>query len=108
MRRIVIDKRYKIFKKLGSGAMGDVYQVKDLRNDSIVALKLLLKKKTTSATIQRFKREFRLLSELHHPNLCSVYDFGILRDGRSYFTMEFVDGKDIFKAAKDLSYEKIY
>jgi len=108
MKRKVIDHRYKILKKLGAGAMGDVYQVKDLKNDSLVALKLLSKKETTSATIIRFKREFRLLAELHHPNLCSVYDFGTLRDGRSYFTMEFVDGKDIFKAAKDLSYEKIY
>jgi len=108
MASLIIDKRYKILKKLGAGAMGVVYKVKDLKNDSIVALKLLSKKKTTSVAIQRFKREFRLLAELHHPHLCEVYDFGTLKDGRSYYTMEYVDGPNIIEFTKKLPYEKIY
>jgi len=108
MLRTVIDHRYKILKKLGAGAMGEVYKASDLKNDNIIALKLLSKKKTSSETVQRFKREFRLLAGLHHPNLCAVYDFGTLKDGRSYFTMEYVDGSDIFEFTKKLPYEKIY
>jgi predicted ATPase/Tfp pilus assembly protein PilF len=108
MPRSIIDKRYKVLKRLGAGAMGAVYKVKDLKNDNIIALKLLSRKKTSSETVQRFKREFRLLAELHHPNLCEVYDFGTLKDGRNYFTMEYIEGENIFTASKGLSYEKLY
>ena len=108
MKRKVIDNRYKILKKLGTGATGIVYRIRDLKNNKIVALKILSKKKISAETVQRFKREFRLLAGLRHPNLCSVYDFGTLKDGRSYFTMEYVDGPNIFEFTKKLPYEKIY
>ncbi len=107
-RQVTIDNRYRILKKLGAGAMGDVHKVRDLKDKKIIALKILSKEKTTSEAVQRFKREFKLLAGLHHPNLCSVYDFGILKDGRSYFTMEYIDGKDIFRASKSLPQKKIY
>jgi serine/threonine protein kinase/tetratricopeptide (TPR) repeat protein len=107
MSRITIDNRYIALKKIGVGATGTVYKVKDNKNNRIIALKILSKQKTSSTAVQRFKREFKLLNQLHHPNLCSVYDFGILDDGRSYFTMEYVDGENIFKAADGVSYDKI-
>jgi len=108
MKRKVIDNRYEILKKLGSGATGSVYKVMDLKDKKIIALKILSKQKTSSEAVQRFKREFRLLAGLHHPNLCSVYDFGMLKDGRSYFTMEYIEGPNIFEFTKKLPYEKIY
>ena len=108
MRKIIIDKRYKVVKKIDTGATGVVYKVKDLKNNRILALKMLSKQKTSSEAVQRFEREFRLLAQLHHPNLCAVYDFGHLADGRSYFTMEYIDGQDIFKTTKGASYEKKY
>ncbi|KPJ73162.1 hypothetical protein AMJ52_04155 [candidate division TA06 bacterium DG_78] len=108
MNKVIIDNRYKILKKLGSGATGTVYKVNDLRDNTTIALKLLFKKKATASTIKRFQREFKLLTELQHPNLCPVYNFGMIRDGRYYFTMQYVDGKDIFTAVRDLPYEKIY
>jgi serine/threonine protein kinase/tetratricopeptide (TPR) repeat protein len=108
MRCIIIDNRYKILKKCGVGATGEVYKVLDLKSEHVIALKILSKKSTSSRVVQRFKREFRLLTDLHHPNLCSVYDFGTLRDGCSYFTMEYVDGPDIFEFTNKLPREKIY
>ena len=108
MKKRMIANRYKLLKKLGSGAMGDVYKVMDLKDKRIIALKMLSKERTSSEAVKRFKREFKLLAGLHHPNLCSVYDFGILKDGRSYFTMECIDGKDIFRASKSLPQKKIY
>ncbi len=107
-RPVLIDNRYKTLKKLGSGAMGDVYKVRDLKDKRIIALKMLSKEKTSSDAVLRFKREFRLLAGLHHPNLCSVYDFGLLKDGRSYFTMEYIGGNNIFRSSEDLSDKKIY
>ena len=103
MRQRLISNRYQILKRLGVGAMGEVYKVGDLKNNSIIALKVLSKQKTCSEMVQRFKREFRLLAELHHPNLCEVYDFGMLKDGRSYFTMEYVNGLNIFEFSRKLS-----
>jgi serine/threonine protein kinase len=108
MRTKRIDNRYRIVKNLGCGSMGEVYKAHDLKNDRIVAIKILSKRATSSGTVHRFEREFSLLVQLQHPYLCSVYDFGLLHDGRSYFTMEYVDGKDIFTASRNVSYENIY
>ncbi|KPJ72181.1 hypothetical protein AMJ52_07150 [candidate division TA06 bacterium DG_78] len=108
MQKTMIDNRYKILKKCGVGATGEVYKVRDLKSEHVIALKILSKKSTSSRVVQRFKREFRLLTDLYHPNLCSVYDFGTLRDGRSYFSMEYVDGPNIFEFTKKLPYSRIY
>ncbi|KPJ73171.1 hypothetical protein AMJ52_04115 [candidate division TA06 bacterium DG_78] len=108
MKRTIIDNRYTILKKLGAGATGVVYRVEDLKTKRIIALKILYKQKTSSEAVLRFKREFRLLTRLHHPNLCSVYDFGSLKDDRCYFTMEYIDGQDIFEATKRLDYKKVF
>jgi serine/threonine protein kinase/tetratricopeptide (TPR) repeat protein len=108
MQQKVLDNRYTILKELGTGATGNVYKVRDVRNNNIIALKILSKKSFSSDMVRRFGREFKLLAGLHHPNLCSVYDFGTLSDGRSYFTMEYIDGKNIFEFTKNLPYEKIY
>jgi hypothetical protein len=43
MQRTLIDKRYRVLKKLGSGAMGTVYKVRDLKDNAIIALKILSK-----------------------------------------------------------------
>ncbi len=108
MRQVIIDKRYKTLKKLGAGAMGVVYKVRDLKDNKTIALKMLSKERTSSEAVKRFKREFKLLAGLHHPNLCSVYDFGMLKDGRGYFTMECIEGKDIYRAAQGLLHKRIY
>ena len=108
MQRVLIDKRYKVLKKCGTGATGTVYKVRDLKDKKIIALKILSSKKISSEAVQRFKREFKLLTGLRHPNLCSVYNFGMLKDGRSYFTMEYVEGPNIFEFTKKLPHEKIY
>jgi serine/threonine-protein kinase len=41
---------------------------------------------------ERFEREARLVKKMRHPNIISVFDFGKMADGRSYFVMEFVEG----------------
>ena len=108
MRKTIIDSRYRILKKIGTGATGNVYKVRDLKRNEILALKILSKQNASSEVVQRFKREFSLLAGFHHPNLCEVYDFGTLKNGRSYFTMEYIDGQNIFNATKDLPHKKIY
>jgi serine/threonine protein kinase/Tfp pilus assembly protein PilF len=108
MEHTIIDRRYKIVKKVGTGATGTVYKVHDVKDKKILALKVLSKETVSFETVQHFKREFTLLAGLHHPHLCAVYDFGTLRDGRDYFTMEYIDGENIFKASRHKTYQEIY
>jgi eukaryotic-like serine/threonine-protein kinase len=81
--------RFKIRRRLGSGGMGVVYEAHDRENDKVLALKALTR--TEAADIFRFKREFRALADVSHPNLVALYEF--MADGRFwFFTMELVRG----------------
>jgi len=113
MVKQLINDRYRIIKMLGSGAMGVVYKVKDIRDDMILALKMLSSKEEDKASIERFRHEFSFMRRLKHPNLIEVYDFGLIKpqglgskeQERWFFTMEYVDGVDIFKATENLRFE---
>ncbi|MDQ2856125.1 MAG: AAA family ATPase [Acidobacteriota bacterium] len=81
--------RFKIRRRLGSGGMGVVYEAHDRETDKVLALKALTR--TEAADIFRFKREFRALADVSHPNLVSLYEF--MSDGQFwFFTMELVRG----------------
>lgn len=73
--------------------MGTVYSVYDRRRQREVALKVLNDPDTGS--LYRFKREFRAVADLRHPNLVRLYDLGVLPDGEFFFTMELVPGTDL-------------
>ena len=81
--------RFKIRRRLGSGGMGVVYEAHDRETDKVLALKALTR--TDAADIFRFKREFRALADVSHPNLVSLYE--LMSDGQFwFFTMELVRG----------------
>jgi len=104
----IIDNRYEVIGELGRGGMGVVYKVKDLLNDKFLALKMLSLEASQSVAIRRFKNEFYFLTQLRHPNLVEVYDFGTTADGNYYFTMEYVRGKNLKQAVRGLSYDECY
>lgn len=57
---------------------------------------------------QAFKEEFRLLTQLHHPNLAGVYDFGRCSDSESfYFTQELVDGVELTEFLREATREMV-
>ncbi len=90
----LIANRYRTLAELGSGAMGIVWHVEDTATGQRVALKRVIGDVGDQAVL-RFKQEFRLMTQLRHPNCCAVHDFGVLEDGVPYFTMEVVPGKGL-------------
>lgn len=93
---------YEVISYIGKGANGEVFKVKDLKKDAIVALKTLSNQ--AEIFLALFKDEFNLLAHCKHLNIIEVYDFGFLPDRRAYFTMEFIDGMDILKFPENKSY----
>src|SRR5262245_24473605 len=84
--------RYLPIRLLGAGGMGAVYEVEDRSTGARVALKVMLA--NDAARLLRFKQEFRVVAELHHPNLVRLFDLG-QHEGQWFFTMELVHGQSL-------------
>jgi serine/threonine-protein kinase len=83
---------YQVESVLGRGGMGVVYKAEQLRLNRTVALKMLLAGDYAGPLeLARFQREAEALAGLRHANIVQVYDVAD-HEGRSYFTMEFVEG----------------
>jgi serine/threonine protein kinase/tetratricopeptide (TPR) repeat protein len=83
--------RYRIVQRLGAGAMGTVFEALDPQASTPVAIKSV--SRLSPEALTRFKQEFRLLAELRHRNVVSLYH--LYHEGaRLYFTMELVRGVD--------------
>ncbi|MCC6744106.1 MAG: protein kinase, partial [Acidobacteria bacterium] len=105
-----IDGKYRIDRLIGQGGMGVVYRATQISLERAVALKVL-----TSALVidegarQRFEREAVAMARLKHPNIVSIYDFGVSTDAGAYFVMEMLDGRslaDELRARGRLSIER--
>jgi eukaryotic-like serine/threonine-protein kinase len=83
---------YRILRLLGRGAMGAVYEAKQVSLDRLVALKTIRGRLANNpASLARFTREAYAAAQLTHHNVVQIYDFG--EDaGRHFFSMEWVRG----------------
>jgi beta-lactam-binding protein with PASTA domain/predicted Ser/Thr protein kinase len=103
----VVDDRYRLDRKIGTGGMADVWLAEDSELDRQVAIKILHDRFAQDKEfVQRFQREAQSAAGLQHPNVVGIFDRGSFRD--TYFiAMEYVDGpslKDLVKGgmgAKD-------
>ena len=91
----VVDGRYRIQHRIGSGGMADVYCAEDLQLGRNVALKVLHERFATDTEfVERFRREASSAAGLQHPNVVGVYDRGEV-EGTSYIAMEHVQGRTL-------------
>src|SRR5829696_9471314 len=81
--------RFEVRGTLGSGGAGVVYRTYDHQLRREVALKLL--RQASGRDLYRFKREFRALADIVHPNLVALHELHAA-GGDWYFTMELVEG----------------
>jgi len=91
----VLAGRYRILGLLGRGGMGEVYRASDLILNQPVALKFLSQAGHASdAALARFRNEVRIARQVSHPNVCRVYDIGMV-EGLHFISMEYIDGEDL-------------
>ncbi len=92
----MLDGRYRILRKLGEGAMGEVYLAEHVNLGRKEALKILQPALAAEPQfVERFRREARATNRVQHPNVVSVHDFGQLPDGRFLLAMEYIEGESL-------------
>jgi serine/threonine protein kinase/tetratricopeptide (TPR) repeat protein len=88
---VAANQRFERIRCLGEGGAGVVYEALDRERGTRVALKAL--RKVTAESLTFFKREFRAMQDVHHPNLVNLGE--LVSDGdECFFTMELVEGVD--------------
>lgn len=89
----VLGRKYVVDRAIGKGGMGAVYVGQQLELDRKVAIKVLRQEYVASAReSERFRREALAMAKLRHPNIVTVYDFGLTEDGQAYLVLEYLSG----------------
>jgi serine/threonine protein kinase len=92
-----LNNNYHVQREIGRGGMGCVYLAQDQRLDRPVAVKFLLmpeQETERQSFIRRFCDEAKAVARLSHPNIVSIYDFGVETDAY-YMIMEYVEGRPL-------------
>ena len=106
----LVDGRYRIVRRIGSGGMADVYCAEDTHLGREVALKVLHRRFAQDGEfVERFRREASSAAGLQHPNVVGVFDRGE-HEGTYYIAMEHLHGrtlKEIVQSEAPLPQERV-
>lgn len=87
---------YVVVRAIGQGGMGEVYEVEHALLGRRCVLKVLHRDhRGRDDLAARMRREARVLAQLEHPSLVDVFDLGVTDDGRPFFAMELLRGRDL-------------
>jgi serine/threonine protein kinase len=96
MADVLIKGRYRLLAPIGSGGLGQVFSGVDEQLQRQVAIKRLRETGNIQEKYQDGWNEARALASLQHPNIVTLFDFGIDEDG-AYFVMEYIAGQTMEK-----------
>jgi serine/threonine protein kinase len=92
----ILDNRYEIVSRLGAGGMGEVYKAVHTHLGAPRVIKVIHANISSSTDAQeRFLREARTATKVHHPNVATLHDFSSLPDGSHYMVWEYIDGENL-------------
>src|SRR5215469_16484553 len=85
--------RYRLESRLGQGGMGKVYRATDVSLNRSVAVKMIRDEFFADRkAVEKFRQESQITGSLGHPNVVTVYDFGVEAGQRTYLVMELLEG----------------
>jgi serine/threonine protein kinase len=91
----LLNNRYQIEGRIGSGGMAEVYRARDLMLERTVAVKLLREDFSQDPAFrERFRQEAKAAANLSHPNIVTIHDFGF-DDQQIFIVMEYIPGTDL-------------
>ena len=91
----MVDGRYTVLQRIGSGGMADVWLADDTHLQRRVALKVLHARFAQDGEfVERFRREAEAAAGLQHPNVVAVFDRGDV-DGTYYIAMQYLEGRTL-------------
>ena len=91
--------QYKIIKKLGKGASGTVWKVKNIKTGLVRAMKRITKIRNDTNKLNEILNEIEILKNLDHPNIVKIFEFFIEADGY-YIITEYCEYGELFKEIK--------
>ena len=102
MKKGIIADKYAIIELMARGGMSVLYKARHEPVGRVVAVKMLHSRLLDSpTTIKRFQQEARAASTLSHPNLITVFDYGVLDGGIPYLVMDFIEGRSLSEILDD-------
>jgi serine/threonine-protein kinase len=97
----ILNQRYQLDERIGTGGMAMVFRANDLMLERTVAIKTMRKDYSDDPDFRnQFRQEAKAAAKLAHPNIVTVHDFGLDYE-ILYIVMEYVPGKDLKSVIKD-------
>src|SRR3954468_18497044 len=95
----LLGESYEVIRPIGIGGMGAIYEAAQVRTRKRVAIKMMSRELAAHPeALARFRREVQVTTELAHPHIIEVVDFGASPTGEPYLVMEYLEGEDLEQA----------
>src|SRR6185369_5339002 len=87
---------YRVTEKVSTGGMGTVYKAEHTLIGKLAAVKVLHPElRNNHEVVNRFFNEAKATTQIKHPGIVEIFDFGYLPSGDGYIVMEFLEGQSL-------------